>query len=220
VPLAIAGVVMVIMYTWRKGSKLLFDKTRRQEMPLDDLVPRLEKKLEAWKRLEAGKKVEPGKELAKDDLKCVSGTAVFLTSDPVSAPTALLHSIKHYKVLHEKNVILSIETEHRPRVPQEERVRIEPVGQTFSRVALRFGYMERPNVPQALGIARKLGWHFDIMSTSFFVSRRKLRPAARSSMPVWQDRLFISLSRAANDATDYFQIPTGRVVEVGTQVTI
>jgi KUP system potassium uptake protein len=220
VPLAIAGVVMVIMYTWRKGSKLLFDKTRRQEMPLDDLVPRLERKLEAWKRLEAGKKVEPGKELAKDDLKCVSGTAVFLTSDPVSAPAALLHSIKHYKVLHEKNVILSIETEHRPRVPQEERVRIEPVGQTFSRVALRFGYMERPNVPQALGIARKLGWHFDIMSTSFFVSRRKLRPAARSSMPVWQDRLFISLSRAANDATDYFQIPTGRVVEVGTQVTI
>jgi len=87
-------------------------------------------------------------------------------------------------------------------------------------VALRFGYMERPNVPQALGIARKLGWQFDIMSTSFFVSRRKLRPAARSSMPLWQDRLFISLARAANDATDYFQIPTGRVVEVGTQVTI
>jgi KUP system potassium uptake protein len=198
VPLALAGVVMVIMYTWRRGSKLLFDKTRRQETPLDDLVAMLEKK-------------PPQR---------VSGTAVFLTSDPMSAPTALMHSLKHYKVLHEKNVILSIETDHRPRVPQEERVRIEPVGQTFSRVTLRFGYMERPNVPQALGIARKLGWLFDIMSTSFFVSRRKLRPAARSSMPVWQDRLFISLARAANDATDYFQIPTGRVVEVGTQVTI
>jgi KUP system potassium uptake protein len=198
VPLAIAGVVMVIMYTWRRGSKLLFEKTRRQETPLDSLVGMLEKK-------------PPQR---------VAGTAVFLTSDPVSAPTALMHSLKHYKVLHEKNVILSIETDHRPRVPPEERVRIEPVGQTFSRVALRFGYMERPNVPQALGIARKLGWQFDIMSTSFFVSRRKLRPAARSSMPLWQDRLFISLSRAANDATDYFQIPTGRVVEVGTQVTI
>jgi KUP system potassium uptake protein len=215
VPLALAAMVMVIMYTWRKGSKILFDKTRRQETPLNDLVPRLEKKLEKEKD-----RKEPGKEPAKDDLKQVSGTAVFLTSDPISAPTALMHSIKHYKVLHEKNVILSIEMEHRPRVPQEERVRIEPVGKTFSRVALRFGYMERPNVPQALGIARKLGWHFDIMSTSFFVSRRKLRPAARSSMPLWQDRLFISLSRAANDATDYFQIPTGRVVEVGTQVTI
>jgi len=198
VPLTLGGVVMVIMYTWRRGSKLLFDKTRRQEMSLDDLVAMLEKK-------------PPQR---------VSGTAVFLTSDPSSAPTALMHSLKHYKVLHEKNVILSIETDHRPRVPPEERVRIEPIGQTFSRVTLRFGYMERPNVPQALGIARKLGWLFDIMSTSFFVSRRKLRPAARSSMPLWQDRLFISLARAANDATDYFQIPTGRVVEVGTQVTI
>jgi KUP system potassium uptake protein len=198
VPLALASVVMVIMYTWRHGSKLLFDKTRRQETPLTDLVAMLEKK-------------PPQR---------VSGTAVFLTSDPISAPTALMHSLKHYKVLHDKNVILSIETDHRPRVPHQERVRIEPVGQTFSRVALRFGYMERPNVPQALGIARKLGWQFDIMSTSFFVSRRKLRPAARSSMPLWQDRLFISLARAANDATDYFQIPTGRVVEVGTQVMI
>jgi KUP system potassium uptake protein len=198
VPLALASVVMVIMYTWRRGSKLLFDKTRRQETPLDDLVAMLEKK-------------PPQR---------VAGTAVFLTSDPMSAPTALMHSLKHYKVLHEKNVILSIEIDHRPRVPQEERVRIEPVGQTFSRVALRFGYMDRPNVPQSLGIARKLGWQFDIMSTSFFVSRRKLRPAARSSMPLWQDRLFISLARAANDATDFFQIPTGRVVEVGTQVTI
>jgi KUP system potassium uptake protein len=198
VPLLLASVMMVIMYTWRRGIKLLFEKTRRQETPLDTLVAMLEKK-------------PPQR---------VPGTAVFLTSDPQSAPTALMHSLKHYKVLHEKNVILSIETDHLPRVPQDERVRIEPVGQTFSRVTLRFGYMERPNVPQALGIARKLGWQFDIMSTSFFVSRRKLRPAARSGMPRWQDRLFISLARAANDATDYFQIPTGRVVEVGTQVTI
>jgi KUP system potassium uptake protein len=197
-PLALASAMFVIMYTWRRGSKLLFDKTRRQETPLDELVAMLEKK-------------PPQR---------VPGTAVFLTSDPISAPTALLHSLKHYKVLHEKNVILSIQVDHRPRVPQEERVRREPVGRTFTRVALRFGYMERPNVPQALGVARKLGWQFDIMSTSFFVSRRKLRPAARSGMPKWQDRLFISLARAANDATDYFQIPTGRVVEVGTQVTI
>jgi KUP system potassium uptake protein len=198
VPLALAGVVMVIMYTWRRGLRLLFEKTRRHEMPLDALVANLEK---------------------KPPLR-VPGTAVFLTSDPFSAPTALLHSLKHYKVLHEKNVILSILIEHLPRVPVEERVRIEPVGETFSRVTLRFGYSEAPNVPQALAVARRLGWQFDIMSTSFFVSRRALRLAARSDMPRWQDRLFIALARAANDATDYFQIPTGRVVEVGTQVTI
>src|SRR6186713_571348 len=197
-PLALGAFVMTIMYTWRRGSRLLFEKTRRQETPLEGLVKSLEKKPPAR----------------------VPGTAVFLTSDPVSAPTALLHSLKHYKVLHEKNVILTIETADAPRVDAGERVRIQPVGKTFSRVRLRFGFMESPNVPKALAIARKLGWQFDIMSTSFFLSRRSLKPATQSGMPRWQDRLFIGLTRLANDATDYFQIPTGRVVEVGTQVTI
>lgn len=99
-------------------------------------------------------------------------------------------------------------------------MRIEPVGKTFSRVVMRFGFMETPNVPHALAIARKLGWQFDIMSTSFFLSRRTLKLALHSGMPRWQDRLFIGLARTANDATDYFQIPTGRVVEVGTQVAV
>jgi len=198
VPLLLASWVMVVMYTWRRGSRLLFEKTRRQEISLGDLVRMLEKK-------------PPVR---------VPGTAVFLTSTPDSAPTALMHSLKHYKVLHEHNVILTIETEDLPRVDPAERVRIERVGDTFTRVVLRFGFMETPNVPRALAIARKLGWTFDIMSTSFFLSRRALKPAAHSGMPRWQDRLFIMLTRMANDATDYFQIPTGRVVEVGTQVTI
>ena len=197
-PLAFAGLVMTVMYTWRRGTRLLFEKTRRQEMPLADLVAMLER---------------------KPPLR-VPGTAVFLTSDPHSAPTALLHSLKHYKVLHQNNVILTVQTANTPRVDPSDRVRIEPVGKTFSRLRIRFGFMETPNVPKALVIARKLGWQFDIMSTSFFLSRRALRPAVHSGMPRWQDRLFITLARAANDATDYFQIPTGRVVEVGTQVTV
>jgi KUP system potassium uptake protein len=87
-------------------------------------------------------------------------------------------------------------------------------------VSLKFGYMEQPNIPKALAIARKHGWQFDIMSTSFFLSRRTLRPSAKTGMRIWQDHLFIWLARSANDATSYFQIPTGRVVEVGTQVTV
>jgi KUP system potassium uptake protein len=198
VPLALGGALMAMMYTWRRGTRLLTEKTRRLETPLAALVAMLEKK-------------PPHR---------VPGTAIFLTSDPSSAPTALLHSLKHYKVLHEHNVILTIETAPTPRVDPAERVRIEPVGETFARVTLRFGFMETPNVPKALAIARKLGFTFDIMSTSFFLSRRSLKPAVHSGMPRWQDRLFIVLTRFANDATDYFQIPTGRVVEVGTQVTI
>jgi KUP system potassium uptake protein len=197
-PLALGSMVMLVMYTWRRGSRILSEKTRRLELPLADLVRMLEKK-------------PPVR---------VPGTAIFLTSDPLSAPTALLHSLKHYKVLHERNAILTIESNPLPRVDPADRVRLEAISDTFSRIVLRFGFMETPNVPQALAIARKLGWHFDIMSTTFFLSRRTLRPAEASNMPRWQDRLFIALGRTANDATDYFQIPTGRVVEVGTQVKV
>jgi len=197
-PLALGGTVMLLMYTWRRGSRLLFEKSRKLEFPLLDLVEMLEKR-------------PPHR---------IPGTAVFLTSDPDFAPAALMHSLKHYKVLHEKNVILTIETAQTPRIEPRDRVRLEQISATFSRVTLRFGFMESPNVPKALAIARKLGWQFDIMATSFFLSRRTLKPAARSAMPLWQDRLFLALSRSANDATDYFQIPTGRVVEVGTQISI
>ena len=131
-----------------------------------------------------------------------------------------MHNLKHNKVLHEHNVILTIVTTDTPRVDEEDRVTITPISQHFSRVALKFGYMETPNVPKALAIARKQGWSFDIMSTSFFLSRRALKPATHSALPRWQDRLFIGLAKTASDATDFFQIPTGRVVEVGTQVTV
>jgi KUP system potassium uptake protein len=158
--------------------------------------------------------------LEKSPPHTVPGTAIFLTGDRLSAPTALLHSLKHYKVLHESNVILTIETQGIPRVTQEERVEIERIGDRFMRLILHFGYMERPNVPRALALARKLGWSFDIMSTSFFLSRRSVRPDPRSGMSPWQDRLFILLARNADDASSYFQLPTDRVVEIGTQVTV
>jgi KUP system potassium uptake protein len=198
VPLLFGVAVAVMIWTWRRGASILVAKTRRIEVPLTDLIKSLEKR----------------------PPHIVKGTAVFLTSDPSFVPTALMHNLKHNKVLHEHNVILTIETAQTPRVDPAERVRMETISEKFATVRLRFGFMESPNVPKALVIARKLGWQFDIMATSFFVSRRSLKPSAQSGMPQWQDHLFIAMSRSANDATDYFQIPTGRVVEVGTQVTI
>ena len=198
VPLLFGVAVAVMIWTWRRGAAILTAKTRRIEVPLADLIKSLEKR----------------------PPHIVKGTAVFLTSDPSFVPTAMMHNLKHNKVLHEHNVILTIETAQTPRVDLSERVKMETISEKFSTVRLRFGFMESPNVPKALVVARKLGWQFDIMATSFFVSRRSLKPSAQSGMPLWQDHLFIAMSRSANDATDYFQIPTGRVVEVGTQVTI
>ncbi|QND55353.1 potassium transporter Kup [Mesorhizobium huakuii] len=198
VSITVACLMGLIMGTWIRGTRYLFDKTRRNEIPLDFLAANLLKK--------------------KPHL--VSGTAVFLTSDPLSSPTALMHSLKHYKVLHEQNVILSVVTAPQPVVPDSDRVKMETLNELFMRVTLTFGYMEQPNIPRALAICRKQGWKFDIMTTSFFLSRRSLKASPNSGMPVWQDRLFIGLARTAADATEYFQIPTGRVVEIGTQVAI
>jgi KUP system potassium uptake protein len=196
--LVVAFLVVLVMFTWVRGSRQLFEKTRKGEVPLDLI----------------------SKKMAENPPALVPGTAVFLTGDPKSTPTALMHSLKHYKVLHQNNVILTVVTAPSPLVKKSERVRIEPINELFMRVTLTFGYMERPNIPRTLAICRKQGWKFDIMTTSFFLSRRSLKASARSEMPHWQDRLFIALARSASDATEYFQIPTGRVVEIGTQVNI
>ncbi|MFC5387451.1 potassium transporter Kup [Aquamicrobium segne] len=198
VSVSIALVMAFIMWTWVRGSRFLFEKTRKSEVPLEFLVGNLQKK-------------QP---------QLVPGTAFFLTSDPSSAPTALMHSLKHYKVLHEKNIILCVVTAQQPKVDEGERVKLEPLNDLFSRMTLTFGYMEQPNIPRALAACCKPGWKFDIMTSSFFLSRRSLKASASAGIPVWQDRIFIGLARSAADATEYFQIPTGRVVEIGTQVAI
>ena len=196
--LLVAIVIVLVMFTWVRGSRQLSAKVRRDEVPLDLMAQKL----------------------TESPATLVPGTAIFLTGDPTYTPIALLHSLKHYKVLHEKNVILTVVTAPSPVVKKSERARIEPLNDLFVRVTLTFGYMEQPNIPRALAVCRKQGWKFDIMTTSFFLSRRSLKAAARSEMPYWQDRLFIALAHTASDATEYFQIPTGRVVEIGTQVNI
>ncbi|MBI0166715.1 potassium transporter Kup [Bartonella sp. M0280] len=198
VSVGLAFSVVLVMWTWVRGSRHLFKKTRKAEVPLDLIVNKM----------------------AEKPPIIVPGTAVFLTSDPKSAPSALMHSLKHYKVLHENNVILTVNTASTPRVPSVDRARVSQFNERFMQVTLTFGYMEQPNIPKALAICRKLGWKFDIMTTSFFVSRRSIKPAAKSDMPMWQDKFYIFLARTAADATEYFQIPTGRVVEIGTQITV
>jgi KUP system potassium uptake protein len=198
VPVMVAILIAFIIGVWILGRARLSEKTRRDEVPLQFLV----------------------ENLAKKKPTIVPGTAVFLTSDIEGAPTALLHSLKHYKVLHEKNLILTVLTSNAPRVPDDEKIRIDAYNDLFYRLVITFGYMETPNIPKALALARKLGWKFDIMSTSFFLSRRSLKPSPKGGMPLWMDRLFIALARNATDATEYFHIPTGRVVEIGTQVVV
>jgi len=197
-PLAVGGWLMVVMLTWRKGTRLLGEKVKKTEVDLPEFIGMLERR-------------SPER---------VQGTAVFLTGHPDHVPASLLHNLKHNKILHQQNVLLTIVTEDMPRVREENRVSVERLSDSFSRVSLRYGFMEAPNVPSGLRACRNMGWKFDVMRTSFFLSRRSLRLSAHSDMPRWQDKLFIWLARSANDASQYFQIPTGRAVEVGTQVAV
>jgi KUP system potassium uptake protein len=198
VPLLLGAASMTVMWTWVRGTQLLSAKTDRDSIPTRDLLRMLEKS-------------KPTR---------VSGTAVFLTANPAVAPGALMHNIKHNKVLHERVVLMSVVTEDTPRVPPERRFEMENISDDFMRVTLRFGFMESPRVPAAMGLMRKAGYKFDIMTTSFFLGRRTLKASPSSGMPGWQDRLYITLSKQSANATDFFSIPSDRVVELGAQVSI
>ena len=197
-PLTVAGIVGTVVFTWVRGTKSLARATRKNEAELEWLARRLDAK-------------PPHR---------VPGTAVFLTGDPDSAPTSLLHNLKHNRVLHARNIILTIKTEDVPRVPRHERIEIDRVADTFIRVTARYGFMETPSVPKIIEHCRRKDLDIDIAATSFFLSRRSLKTARKSDMPLWQERLFIWLAGRAEDATEYFRIPSDRVVEVGTQVMV
>ncbi|NPD16084.1 potassium transporter Kup [Xinfangfangia sp. D13-10-4-6] len=198
VPLALAAVMLAVMLIWRRGSAIVLAREGEGQLPLTALVGKL----------------------GSERIAKVAGTAVFLTASPDKAPVALFHSLKHFRALHEQNIILSIVTRDLPRLSDETRMRIEEIAPGFRRITLHYGYAEDPDVPRALMLARQRGLKFDIMSTSFILSRRSLRPSVRSKMPMWQARIFIWMSRNAATAQDYFRIPAGRVVEIGNQVSL
>ena len=198
-PIALGLVVFTVLRTWRRGRELLHEEVRKEGIQLDSFLP--------------------GLMLAPPTR--VPGTAVFLTADKGVVPHALLHNLKHNKVLHERNVFLTVETLNVPYAPPEKRLKMDAIGDDFYRVLVRYGFMETPDVPLALmRSCDKGGIYFDPMDTTYFASRETIIASRHRGMPVWRDRLFAIMHRNAAPATGFFRIPGNRLVELGAQVEI
>jgi KUP system potassium uptake protein len=195
-PLGVAIVSFVVLTTWKQGRKLLFEKIASQQVPLQSVINGM------------------------DDVPRVVGTAVFLTPLGEGAPAALLHNIKHNHVLHERNVLLTVIVEDKPYVTKGNRLLIDDLGKDFFRVRMFFGFMETPDIPVALELCGALGLKFDMMDTSFFISRAMIVSSPNPEMIKWRERLFISLSKNAMNVAEFFNIPANRVIEMGTRVEI
>ena len=198
VPFAITAIVFTIMRTWRRGRDLVREQVNRDSLRIEHFV----------------------QSVMVDPPVRVSGTAIFMTPSNDYMPPALLHNLKHNKVLHERNVFLAVETLTVPRADDSERVAHTDLGHGFARLTLRYGYMEDPNVPIALKRWSIPGPPFDPMDTTFFASREALTASADQGMALWRDKLFLVMSRNATSATEFFGIPGNRLVELGTQVVI
>lgn len=196
IPLMFSAVVVTMMVTWVRGTSILQRKVSTESISLRMLVEKLE----------------------KSPPTIVPGTAVFLTADPDVAPAALLHNLKHNRVLHERNFIVKVDVATTPRVSRGQRLQIEQISPSFWRAICHFGYMEQPNVPMALAAASKVGQKFDIMNTSYFLNRRALRLGKVTAMPRWFSRLYVGLYRTASEPTNFYRLPSNRVVELGQQI--
>ena len=196
-PIVVAIGAMTIFIVWNRGREILVSKLYRDAMPIREFLDRWDRTVER-----------------------VTGTAVFMTSNPAVVPTAFLHNLKHNHVVHERVVIMKVNVEDVPRVNDAQRIEVEKLGKGFHKVTVHLGFMERPDVPRALELCRQFGLSFDLMQTTFFLGRETLIPANRSELRRWQAALFIAMQAAALSATRFFRIPANRVVEMGTQVEI
>ncbi len=198
-PIVVAALVFAVMATWWRGRRLLAEKRALDALQLRDFVDALR----------------------PDHPIRISGTAIFMTRDLKHVPLALLHALKHYKVLHKRVVMMQVETEDVPHVPEEQRLDISELGKGFYAIRLRYGFMDQPNVMRALAQCRIGGLRFNLMETSFIIGREKLRARPRrAAFWRWRDRLFIGMSNNMLDATEFFRIPPNRVVELGGQIEI
>jgi KUP system potassium uptake protein len=197
-PLTVAAVVFTLMSTWKRGRRILAAQMKAGALPLEDFL--------------AGIQVSPPQR--------VPGTAVFMSGNLRVIPSALLHNLKHNKVLHQRLVILSVVTEEIPHVPTPRRVTLEAVGEGMYHLVLRYGFMEEPNIPEALAGVELDGWKFNMMETTFFLGRETLIPSEKPGMALWREKLFMVMSRNARTATAFFGLPPNRVIELGVQIEI
>ena len=197
-PLVIGVIIFTLMTTWKRGRVILSERLRAGSMLFTTFTERLR----------------------ADKFAHVPGTAVFMYSDPESTPPALLHNMKHNKVLHEQVVLLSVNTEEIPRVPTKERIEVHKLENGFYRVILHYGFMEDPNVPRDLARARKLGLEYKSSETTYFLGREHLFASKTPGMAIWRENLFAAMSQNARTATDFFRLPPDRVVELGSQVEL
>jgi len=195
-PLGIAVLSFTVLSTWKRGRKLLFDQIARQSVPMQVIID------------------------SADPINRVSGTAIFLTTYGEGAPSAMLHNLKHNQVLHERNVLLTVVVEDKPYVTEGNRLLIQDMGKSFYRVRVFYGFMETPDLPAALESCATRGLPFDMMSTSFFISRALIVTSPKPGMMKWRESLFIALSKNAMNAADFFKIPANRVIEMGTRIEI
>ncbi|WP_180055146.1 potassium transporter Kup [Acinetobacter sp. YH12113] len=200
VPILIGAIVFTILMTWKDGRALLIHHLEKDALPIELFI----------------KSISMG-----NDTKFVPGEAVFLTGTPNIVPHAMLHNIKHNKVLHERNIMVTVVTRDIPYVPQEERVQIERLDERFYRIFIYYGFKDQPNIPRALKQAYdELDFEFDMMQMSFFISRERIISTVGEGMAPWREKLFISMQRNTSPVSDFYQIPTNRVVELGSQIQI
>jgi len=197
-PLAIAMAIFTLLATWKRGREILYERLSELAIALEPFID----------------------SIARHPPARVPGTAVFLTTTREGVPHAMMHNLKHNKVLHERVIILTVVFQDIPHVDDSERVEIRPLGHGFTKLFVIYGFKDETNIPRALELCAPHGFEFNMMDTSFFLSRETLIPSKRPGMALWREKLFVSMSRNAGSVTSYFQIPTNRVVELGTQVEL
>jgi KUP system potassium uptake protein len=196
-PLLVAAIIFVLLTTWATGRQLMIARLREAAMPLKVFIAS-----------------------AASSATRVPGTAVFMTSTPEGVPHALLHNLKHNKVLHERIILLTVKIADMPFVEEDTRCRLEDLGEGFHRLVVKYGFMQEPDVPAALARLTGCGPAFKMMDTSFFLARQTLLPSSRPGMAIWREKLFAWMLRNAESAMEFFRLPTNRVVELGSQVEI